>query len=63
MSTGEGVMAAPKISIYIPCYNVEPYLACVLEGVLKQTLPANEILVIDDGSKDRTCEIAGRYPV
>jgi GT2 family glycosyltransferase len=65
MSAGEGagVMTAPKISIYIPCYNVEPYLARVLDGVLKQTLPANEILVIDDGSKDRTCEIAGRYPV
>ncbi len=55
--------AAPKISLYIPCYNVESYLAAVLDGALKQTLPADEILVIDDGSKDRTCEIAASYPV
>lgn len=55
--------AAPKISLYIPCYNVDTYLARVLEGALQQSLPPDEILVIDDGSKDRTCEIAGRYPV
>jgi glycosyltransferase involved in cell wall biosynthesis len=53
----------PKISLYIPCYNVEAYLAAVLEGALKQTCPADEILVVDDGSKDRTCEIAAHYPV
>jgi len=54
---------APKVSLYIPCYNVGAYLAPVLEGVLKQTLPLHEIFVVDDGSKDRTCEIAERYPV
>lgn len=54
---------APRISLYIPCFNVAGYLAPVLEGVLKQTLPPDEILVIDDGSRDRTCEIAARYPV
>jgi glycosyltransferase involved in cell wall biosynthesis len=54
---------AIKVSLYIPCYNVEAYLAPVLEGVLKQTLALDEILVIDDGSKDRTREIAARYPV
>jgi GT2 family glycosyltransferase len=55
--------AIPKVSVYIPCYNVANYLAPVLEGALQQTLPPDEILVIDDGSKDQTCEIAARYPV
>jgi glycosyltransferase involved in cell wall biosynthesis len=62
MSSGEGTdPMAPQITIYIPCYNAAAYLPRVLDSVLKQTLPANEILVIDDGSTDRTCEIAERY--
>ena len=53
----------PKVSLYIPCYNAERYLARTLEGALRQTYPLDEILVIDDGSRDRTREIASRYPV
>jgi len=53
----------PKVSLYIPCYNAERYLARTLEGALGQTHPLDEILVIDDGSRDRTGEIASRYPV
>lgn len=52
-----------KASLYIPCYNAERYLARTLEGALRQTCPFDEILVIDDGSCDRTAEIASRYPV
>ena len=51
------------VSLYIPCYNVEAYLAPVIEGALRQSLPADEILIVDDGSRDRTSEIAARYPV
>lgn len=54
---------ATKVSLYIPCFNVEHYIAPVLEGVLRQSLPTDEILIVDDGSADRTVEIAGRYPV
>ncbi|MBW4472823.1 MAG: glycosyltransferase [Stenomitos rutilans HA7619-LM2] len=53
----------PKISLYIPCYNVEAYIASCIEGVLKQTYPVDEILLIDDGCRDRTLDIASRYPV
>ncbi len=53
----------PKISLYIPCYNAERYIARSLEGALRQTYPIDEILVIDDGSRDHTREIASRYPV
>ena len=51
-----------KISVYIPAYNAAEYLPGAIEGLLAQALPANEILVIDDGSKDSTAEIVARYP-
>lgn len=50
-----------KISVYIPAYNAEEFLARCIDGLLKQTLSPDEILVIDDGSQDRTAEIAGSY--
>ncbi len=53
----------PKISLYIPCYNVEEYLARAIEGVLRQSYGVDEVLIIDDGSRDRTLEIASCYPV
>lgn len=53
----------PQISLYVPCYNVEPYIAGCIEGVLSQTHPLDEILIIDDGCADATVAIAGRYPV
>jgi cellulose synthase/poly-beta-1,6-N-acetylglucosamine synthase-like glycosyltransferase len=52
-----------KVSLYIPCYNAQRYIARTIEGALHQTYPLDEILVVDDGSKDRTREIASRYPV
>jgi len=51
-----------SVTLYIPCYNAEKYIGACLEGVLKQTYPINEILVIDDGSTDKTAEIASRFP-
>lgn len=51
-----------KISVYIPAYNSEEFLARAIEGLLSQTLRADEILVIDDGSRDSTAEIAAGYP-
>ncbi len=50
-----------KVSVYIPAYNSAEFLSRAIEGLLAQTLPANEILVIDDGSRDATAEIAARY--
>jgi len=52
-----------RISVYVPCYNAEPWLERVLSGLLAQTLPPDEIIVVDDGSRDRTAEIAARFPV
>ena len=50
-----------SISVVIPAYNAERFLAETLESVLAQTLPADEILVIDDGSADATGSIAESY--
>ena len=52
----------PTVSLYIPCYNGEQYIANCIEGVLKQYRKPDEIFVIDDGSTDRTAEIASSYP-
>ncbi len=56
-------MISGKVSLYIPCYNAERYIARAIEGALRQTNALDEILVVDDGSKDGTREIASRYPV
>jgi glycosyltransferase involved in cell wall biosynthesis len=53
----------PAITVYVPCYNAEVYLAPVLEGIVAQTLRPDEVLVVDDGSSDRSVEIASHYPV
>ena len=46
-----------KISIIIPCYNVEKYIEKCIFSVMQQTYSNIEIIVIDDGSKDRTLEM------
>src|SRR5215470_720245 len=54
--------AVERITAYTPAYNVSEYLARTIEGLLAQTHPFDEILVIDDGSSDNSAEIASRYP-
>jgi glycosyltransferase involved in cell wall biosynthesis len=52
---------AARISIIIPTFNRAAYLSEALESILSQVTDADEILLVDDGSTDRTCEIAARY--
>ena len=51
-------LAAPKISVVIAAYNHERYVANAIESVLAQDFGDFEIILIDDGSTDRTFEIA-----
>lgn len=51
------------ISIIIPCYKQAHFLHEAIEGVLAQSVPANEIIVVNDGSPDNTSEVAKKYPV
>ena len=50
-----------QISIIVPAYNAEKYLATTLDSVLAQTFSAWELLIINDGSVDGTAAIAGGY--
>ena len=50
-----------KITAVIPAYNAEKHIARAIESVLAQTRPADEIIVIDDGSADATAEGVRAY--
>lgn len=51
----------PKISIIIPAYNVEKYISQCLDSLVNQTYKNIEIIVINDGSNDRTLSIIQNY--
>jgi glycosyltransferase involved in cell wall biosynthesis len=51
-------MSSPIVSVILPVYNGERYLRFAIESVLAQTLSDFELIVVDDGSKDSTPEIA-----
>lgn len=51
----------PKISIIIPVYNAQSYLRCCIDSILAQSFCDFEILLIDDGSSDRSGEICKKY--
>lgn len=50
-----------KVSVIIPVYNVEQYLAACLDSVLGQTLQDIEVIAVDDCSQDRSGEILEEY--
>lgn len=49
------------ISVIIPAYNIEAYIGATLESVLQQTYRNLQIIVVDDGSEDRTGRILDEY--
>ncbi|MBR3926031.1 MAG: glycosyltransferase family 2 protein [Akkermansia sp.] len=53
-------MNTPVFSVIIPVYNVAKYLERTLQSVYKQTFGDYEIVIIDDGSTDRTAEILSK---
>lgn len=46
----------PTVSVIIPAYNAEPFIAETVKSALNQTYRDLEVIVVDDGSKDRTVE-------
>lgn len=51
-----------KISVYVPCYNAERTIAPCLASLIAQRRKPDEILLVDDGSTDRSLDIAKRFP-
>lgn len=51
----------PLVSVCMPCYNVERYVAAAIDCVLAQTLRPVEIIAVNDGSTDGTGEILDSY--
>lgn len=56
------VKPVPLVSVIIPAYNAEKYIAETLESALAQTLQDIEIIVVDDGSKDATASVVQGFP-
>ncbi len=50
-------MSGPLVLILIPAYNAEEWIAEAIPSSIAQTWPRKEIIVVDDGSKDRTAEL------
>jgi len=50
-----------KVSVILPCYNVEPYLAQCLDSLIGQTLHDIEIICVDDKSTDNSLKIMREY--
>jgi glycosyltransferase involved in cell wall biosynthesis len=51
----------PLVSILIPAFNAERWIAETIQSAVAQTWPQKEIIVVDDGSRDSTRAVAKRY--
>src|ERR1035441_10654803 len=54
-------MSTPLVSVLITAYQREQYIAAAIESVLAQTFDDFELIIVDDGSVDRTLEIARQH--
>ena len=54
-------MKKPLVSILIPAYNAETWITDTIQSAIGQTWQRKEIIVVDDGSRDLTAEVARRF--
>src|SRR5262249_8395933 len=60
-SSAPDVAMGPLVSILIPCYNAEQWVGQSIESALAQTWSDKEIIVVDDGSTDRSLDIIRQF--
>ena len=53
----------PKFSIIVPVYNVEKYIKKCLDSIFSQSFKDFEVIVVNDGTKDKSIEIAKKYNI
>ena len=51
----------PTVSIVIPCYNNDSFVAAAIESALGQTYPNVEVVIVNDGSTDRSAAVINEY--
>ena len=54
-------ISPPRISVIITCFNQAAFLPDAIKSVLNQTVPAAEVILVDDGSSDETAKVAAEY--
>lgn len=52
-----------KISVVVPAYNEQAYIVACLDGLMKQSVTPDEIIVVNNNSTDATVDIVKKYPV
>lgn len=57
----DAVERRPKVSIILPTFNRERFIGAAIESVLQQTFEDFELIIVDDGSTDRTPKIVSQY--
>ncbi len=61
LDTASRSIGNPLVSILIPAYNAEKWITAAIRSALAQTWNPKEIIVVDDGSNDRTVEFASQF--
>lgn len=54
-------MALKKVSVVIPAYNADKFIAESIESALYQTIPVHQLIVVNDGSSDQTSRVARSF--
>ena len=57
----KSLIMKPIVTVYITCFNYERFVRTAIESVLQQTYKNIDLIIIDDGSTDKSAEIINEY--